>query len=64
MDRQAREYLTGFGRAALLVRHVLSQPPGFRTPPEYVEDVACLHGDAEDLFRRGLAVGCLSALGR
>ncbi len=64
MDRQIKEYLAGFERAALLVRRVLSEPPRYQSAPSYLEYVARLHLDAEDLLRRGLAVGCLSALGR
>ncbi|HEY7409727.1 MAG TPA: hypothetical protein VII13_03235 [Vicinamibacteria bacterium] len=64
MDRRAREYLGGFERAALLVQRLLSGPPAYANAADYVRDVAALHDDAPDLFRRGLAVGCLSALGR
>jgi hypothetical protein len=64
MDRRIKEYLLGFERAALLVRRVLSDPPSYKSAQSYLEDVAHLHVDAEDLVRRGLAVGCLSALGR
>ena len=39
-------------------------PPAHTTAAEYLEDVAHLHADSDDLTRRGLAVGCLSALGR
>jgi hypothetical protein len=64
MDRQTREYLRGFERAALLVQRVLSDPPSYKNAESYVEDVADLHVRANDLLRRGIAVGCLSALGR
>ncbi len=64
MDRQTREYLRGFEQAAVLVRRVLSEPPSYKNAESYVEDVADLHGRATDLLRRGIAVGCLSALGR
>jgi hypothetical protein len=64
MQRQTTEYLTGFGRAAQLVRRVLAEPPCFKAAPEYVESVAALHAGTDDMFCRGLAVGCLAALGR
>jgi hypothetical protein len=64
MDRQTREYLRGFERAALLVQRVLSDPPSYKSAESYVEDVAHLHVRASDLLRRGIGVGCLSALGR
>ncbi len=63
MERREKEFLTGFGRAAQLTRRVLSSPPAYTTREDYMRDVAHLHGDADDLVRRGLAVGCLSALG-
>ena len=56
--------LRGVERAALLVQRVLSDPPSYKSAESYVEDVACLHVRATDLLRRGIAVGCLSALGR
>ncbi len=64
MDRQMKEFLTGFERAALLVRRIISDPPSYGSAQGYLEYVADLHVDGEDLLRRGLAVGCLSALGR
>ncbi len=64
MDRQMKEFLTGFERAALLVRRIIVDPPPYESAQSYLEYVAHLHGAAEDLLRRGLAVGCLSALGR
>jgi hypothetical protein len=64
MEREEREFLAGFERAALLVRQVLSCPQSCVSGDRYLEGVAQLHGDAEDLTRRGLAVGCLAALGR
>jgi hypothetical protein len=64
MERRERDFLTGFERAALLVRQILTLPPSYATREGYVADVARLHGDADDLVRRGLAVGCLAALGR
>ena len=64
MDRQTKEYLAGFQRAALLVQRILSAPPSYQSAQHYLEDVADLHLHAGDLQRRGIAVGCLSALGR
>ena len=64
MKRGEREFLAGFERAALLVQQLLSGPPAYASGDRYLEDVAQLNGDAEDLVRRGLAVGCLAALGR
>jgi len=64
MSRNGHEFLAGFQQAAVLTRTVLAQPPSYTTAAEYLEDVAHLHADSDDLTRRGLAVGCLSALGR
>ena len=64
MDQRSKEYLAGFQRAALLVQRVLSAPPSYKSAQAYIEDVAHLHDHAVDLVRRGIAVGCLSALGR
>lgn len=64
MSRDGHEFLEGFQRAAVLTRTVMASPPSYTTPAAYLEDVAHLHADSDDLTRRGLAVGCLSALGR
>jgi hypothetical protein len=64
MDRREREFLSGFERAAILTRRILESPPSHTTARQYMEDVAHLMGDSDDLLRRGLAVGCLSALGK
>jgi hypothetical protein len=64
MKREEREFLAGFERAARLVRQVLTCPQAYMSGDRYLEGVAQLHGDAEDLTCRGLAVGCLVALGR
>jgi len=64
MKRGEREFLAGFERAARLVKQVVSCPSAYTSADLYLEDVARLHGDADDLVRRGLAVGCLVALGR
>jgi hypothetical protein len=64
MSRQAREFLRGFQQAALLAQRILASPPTYMSAKEYLEDVADLHAAANDLVRRGLAAGCLSALGK
>jgi hypothetical protein len=64
MDRQQLDFLLGFQRAATLVNNVLTSPASYAAGRDYLEDVALLHADSEDLMRRGLAVGCLSALGK
>ncbi len=63
MDRRAKEFLIGFERAALLTRRIREAPPSHTSPEDYLKDVADLNDDAEDLVRRGLAVGCRAALG-
>ena len=64
MTRDEHEFLVGFGLAATLARDVLWQRPSYTTAEKYIADVADLHADANDFLRRGIAVGCLSALGR
>ena len=64
MSRNGHEFLAGFQQAAVLTRTVIASPPSYTSPAEYLEDVAHLHADSDDLTRRGLAVGWLSALGR
>lgn len=64
MNRKEREFLTGFQKAALLLQKLLACPPSFTTREDYVDSVAHLHADSQDLMCRGLAVGCLCALGR
>jgi hypothetical protein len=64
MSRNGHDFLAGFERAAVLTRTVMAHPPSHTSAVEYLEDVAHLHADSDDLTRRGLAVGCLSALGR
>ncbi len=63
MDQRAKEFLIGFERAALLTRRMRESPPSHMKPEDYLKDVADLNADADDLTRRGLAVGCLAALG-
>lgn len=64
MSRGERDFLAGFEKAALLTQEILAAPPAYTSREEYVVSVAHLHADSEDLRSRGLAVGCLSALGR
>jgi hypothetical protein len=64
MDRQARESLEGFQKAAQLTRLLAENRSPHSDPTDYLKDVADLHGHSDDLVRRGLAVGCLCALGK
>ena len=64
MNREERDFLTGFGLAATLTRRLMGERPSYTTIEKYVEDVADLHADAQDFVRRGMAVGCLSAFGK
>jgi hypothetical protein len=64
MTPSEKEFLTGFGLAATLTRHVMWQRPSYTTARKYVEDAADLHAHFDDFLRRGFVVGCLSALGR
>lgn len=64
MNRNEIDFLAGFGKAALLAQRVLAQPPAYTTSRDYMESVAHLHADSDDLVSRGLAVGCLSAIGK
>jgi hypothetical protein len=63
MDGRARDFLSGFQRAAWLAEQVRSCPSSYASREDYLRDVARLHAGVEDLARRGLAVGCLAALG-
>ena len=64
MDRQAKEFLEGFQKAAQLTQNLADSRTPHQDPTEYLRDVADLHGQSDDLVRRGLAVGCLCALGK
>jgi hypothetical protein len=64
MDRQAKQFLEGFQKAAQLAQHLADNRSPQSDPMEYLEDVADLHGHSDDLVRRGLAVGCLCAVGK
>jgi hypothetical protein len=64
MNRDEQKFLIGFERAARLTQKLRENPPSHTSPEDYVEDVAQLHADSDDLVSRGLAVGCMAALGR
>jgi hypothetical protein len=64
MQRAEREFLSGFERAAVLAQRLLACPPAHTSAVQYLEDVADLLEGGEDLIGRGLAVGCLAALGK
>jgi hypothetical protein len=64
MSRSERAFLDGFEREAQLAKQMLASPPSFTTPGDYMESVAHLHADSDDLTCRGLVVGCLSAVGK
>ena len=64
VSRNEMDFLAGFGKAALLAQRVLASPPSYTTSQEYLESVAHLHCDSDDLVSRGLAVGCMSAIGK
>ena len=64
MNRDEKEFLIGFEKAALLAQQILNSPPAYTTAREYLESVAHLHRDSDDLVSRGLVVGCLSAVGK
>ena len=64
MNRDEKEFLYGFEKAALLAQQILSSPPAYTTAREYLESVAHLHRDSDNLVSRGLVVGCLCAVGK
>jgi len=64
MGRNERDFLAGFAMAALLMQRIQAQPPSFTSSEDYLESVAHLHENSEELLSRGLAVGCLSAMGK
>jgi hypothetical protein len=64
VSREEKDFLVGFEKAALLAQQILTSPPAYTTAREYLESVAHLHRDSDDLMSRGLAVGCLCALGQ
>jgi hypothetical protein len=64
VGRNEKEFLAGFAMAALLMQRLQAQPPSFTSRQDYAESVAHLHEASDDLLSRGLAVGCLSALGK
>jgi hypothetical protein len=62
-DMAEREFLAGFERAAQLAQRLLACPPCYSSGPEYVRYVADLMNGADDVMGRGLAAGCLAAVG-
>ena len=64
MSRKEKDFLAGFEKAALLTQRMIDSPPQFTSSRNYIESVAHLHADSDDLVSRGLAVGCLSAVGK
>jgi hypothetical protein len=64
MSPRDKEFLAGFARAALLTAAVLKSAPSQVTADAYLEAVARLLRDSQDLVGRGVAVGCLAALGK
>jgi len=64
MDRPAKEFLAGFQKAAQLTQSLADSRSPHSDPTDYLRDVADLHGHSDDLVRRGLAVGCLCAMGK
>jgi hypothetical protein len=63
MSRPETEFLQGFEKAALLARQVAASPPAYTSPPEYLKDVARLLVGSSGFVERGLAAGCLTAIG-
>ena len=64
VSREEKEFLVGFEKAALLAQQIMDSPPAYTSAREYLENVAHLHRDSDDLVCRGLVVGCLCALGK
>ena len=64
MSREEKDFLVGFEKAALLAQQILQKPPAYTTARDYLESVAHLHRDSDDLVCRGLVVGCLCAVGK
>jgi hypothetical protein len=64
MSREEQQFLVGFERAAQLTQRMIVSPPSYASPSDYLENVAHLHRDSDDLVSRGLVVGCLCALGK
>ena len=63
MSQPETEFLQGFEKAALLARRVADHPPSYTSPPEYLKDVARLMVGSSSFVERGLAAGCLTAIG-
>jgi hypothetical protein len=63
MGRSEKEFLLGFAKAATLTQRMLAAPPAHTSPKDYMKDVAHLLRSSDDLVDRGIAVGCLAAVG-
>jgi len=63
MGHRERDFLTGFGKAALLAQRLSASPPRYTTARDYLKDVAQLLQGSDDLVQRGLMAGCLCAVG-
>ena len=63
MGRSEKDFLLGFAKAATLTQRVLAAPPAHTTPRDYMKDVAHLLRSSDDLVERGIAVGCMAAVG-
>jgi hypothetical protein len=63
MGRSEKDFLLGFAKAATLTQGVLAAPPAHTSPRDYMKDVAHLLRSSDDLVERGIAVGCMAAVG-
>ena len=63
MGRNEKEFLLGLAMAATLTQRMLAAPPAHMRPQDYMKDVAHLLRSSDDLVGRGIAVGCLAAVG-
>ena len=63
MGRSEKDFLLGFAKAATLTQRVLAAPPAHTSPRDYMKDVAHLLRSSDDLVERGIAVGCMAAIG-
>ena len=63
MGRSEKEFLLGFAMAATLTQRMLTAPPAHTSPRDYMKDVAHLLRSSDNLVGRGIAVGCMAAVG-
>ena len=61
MDRWETDFLRGFERAAQLTRQLREHPPSHTSVEDYMEDVAQLHGDSDDLVSRSMRLPSFGA---